>query len=51
MKEIYEKNKRESFSLPPSLVERLKTEAKKNNRNLSNELKNRIEWSFKQDAK
>lgn len=51
MSETFEKKKRESFSLPPSLMEKLRESAKKADRPLSAEVKRRLEWSFKQDVK
>lgn len=50
-KEPFEKSSRVSYSLPPSLIERLKLEAGKSERPVSTEVKRRLEWSFKRDAK
>ena len=47
----FEKAKRVSYSLPPSLTERLRLEAEKSDRPVSTEVKRRLEWSFKKEAK
>ncbi len=47
----FEKAKRVSFSLPPSLEKKLIEEARKADRPVSSEVKRRLEWSFKREAK
>ena len=47
----FEKAKRVSFSLPPSLEQKLIEAAQKAERPVSTEVKRRLEWSFKREAK
>jgi len=47
----FEKAKRVSFSLPPSLEKKLIDAAKQAERPVSTEVKRRLEWSFKGGAK
>jgi hypothetical protein len=47
----FEKSIRVSYSLPPSLIDRLKLEAGKSERPVSTEVKRRLERSFKKEAK